>query len=348
MGSVGHHHLASRIGEAHEREDIAGQSGPVSLARTLRYSVPGRCHRPSEKEGTLTPKHSPPLPLAPVVAVLNMKGGVGKTTISAHVMRVLYKALLKRVLLVDFDPQFNLTQTVVPQATYERLKQENKTVLSVMEPAPQTSLFTITANLPPPPAISEVAFLLKKLRGDSASLMLVPGDFSLIKYSLIDDARSLAPVKSRFKAFIADARTTMDLVCLDCNPSSSFMTLCALEVATHLLVPVRPDRFSILGLELLDAFVSDLPTLKQEPKQLIVLNGIPRSNYDPSVENILRSHPKFGVRTLSTPLHLSSLLSASPSYTGFASDKPVPNRHRVTANIETLAKEIGKELGIAS
>jgi chromosome partitioning protein len=42
-------------------------------------------------------------PLAPVVAVLNMKGGVGKTTISAHLMRVLYHALGKRVLLIDFD-----------------------------------------------------------------------------------------------------------------------------------------------------------------------------------------------------------------------------------------------------
>ena len=124
------------------------------------------------------------------------------------------------------------------------------------------------------------------------------------------------------------------------------MTICALEVATHLLVPVRPDRFSILGLELLDAFVEDLPTLKQKPKQMIVLNAIPKSNYDPSVENILRSHPKFGTRTLSEPLNSSKLLAASPSYTGFATDKPVPHRLSVTSNIERLAMELGKELGL--
>lgn len=51
-----------------------------------------------------------------------MKGGVGKTTVSAHVMRVLYLKLLKRTLLVDFDPQFNLTQTIVPQSDYELYK----------------------------------------------------------------------------------------------------------------------------------------------------------------------------------------------------------------------------------
>jgi len=276
-----------------------------------------------------------------------MKGGVGKTTISAHVMRVLYRTLLKRTLLIDFDPQFNLTQTVVPESAYEKYKQENRTILSVMEPPPRVSLFTVTKNLPPPPALADVSITLKKLNNDPAELLLVPGDFGLVKYSLIDDAKSLAPVKDRFLAFVANARAAMDLVCIDCNPSSSFMTLCALEAATHLLIPVRPDRYSMLGLKLLDAFVSDLPTLKQKPKQLIVLNGIPKSNYNPAVENILRSDPDFGLRTLSTPLYQSSLLAANPSYTGFASDKPVPHRLRVTANLEALAKEIGKELGIS-
>ncbi|WAH65580.1 ParA family protein [Xanthomonas hortorum] len=40
----------------------------------------------------------------PVLAVLNMKGGVGKTTIAANVMRLLYKQFSKRTILVDFDP----------------------------------------------------------------------------------------------------------------------------------------------------------------------------------------------------------------------------------------------------
>jgi len=146
----------------------------------------------------------------------------------------------------------------------------------------------------------------------------------LVKYSLIDDVKSLLPVKQRFKDFVSNARAEMDLVCIDCNPSSSFMTVCALEVASHVIIPVRPDRFSVLGLELLDAFITELPTLKQKPKLIIVLNGIPRSNYDPAVENILRSHPRFGGLTLSTPLYQSSLLAANPSYTGFASDKPGP------------------------
>jgi hypothetical protein len=52
--------------------------------------------------------------LAPVVAILNMKGGVGKTTISAHVMRVLYRTLRKKTLLIDFDPQFDFADSQRP------------------------------------------------------------------------------------------------------------------------------------------------------------------------------------------------------------------------------------------
>jgi chromosome partitioning protein len=280
-----------------------------------------------------------------VLAVLNMKGGVGKTAISAHVMRVLYRRMQKKALLIDFDPQFNLTQTVVTQINYEKCKNLNRTILSVMEPAPQKSLFKITSSMPPPPTWQEVSITLKALTDNSAWLTLVPGDFGLVKYSLIDDSSALLPVKNRYKEFIEKSRDDFDLICIDCNPSSSFMTVCALEVATHLLIPVRPDRFSILGLELLDAFVTDLPTISTPPKQIIVLNGVNRSGYDPAVENILRSHAKFGAKTLSTPLYLSSLLAANPGYTGFASDKPVPNRYRVTRNIEQLADEIGQELG---
>jgi chromosome partitioning protein len=280
-----------------------------------------------------------------VVAVLNMKGGVGKTAISAHVMRELYRTYGKKVLLIDFDPQFNLTQTVVAQNFYEKCKQDNRTILSVMEKAPVTSLLTVTNTVTPPPNLSDVTILLKRLTDNSAWLYLVPGDFGLVKYSLIDDGARLTPIKKRFKQFVSNAQDICDLVCIDCNPSSSFMTLCALEACTHLLVPVRPDRFSVLGLEMLDAFVSDLPTLHTQPKQMIVLNDVPTTGYDPAVENLLRSHPKFGSKTLATQLFHSKLLAATPSYTGFASDRPAPNRFRVTKNIVALAKEIGNELG---
>lgn len=284
--------------------------------------------------------------LAPVVAVLNMKGGVGKTTISAHLMRVLYLRLMKKTVVIDFDPQFNLTQTVIPQTHYEKLKQAGTTILSVMEQAPQISLFSVSQATTAPPSLNDVSIVMKQTNNAAAELRIVPGDFGLVKYSLIDDTASLAPVRKRFRTFIEQARQQMDLVCIDCNPSSSFMTICALEAATHVLVPVRPDRFSILGLELLDQFIKELPTLPIKPKIIAILNGISRTNYDPTVENILRSHPEFGSRTLSNRIYMSSILAANPTYTGYATDKKVPHRHSISNNLAAAAIELGKELGL--
>lgn len=89
-------------------------------------------------------------PKAPVIAVLNMKGGVGKTTISAHLMRHLFERLQKSTLLIDLDPQHNLSQTVLSATGYEALRNKGKTVARVMEPAPAQSLFTVTQDQGPP------------------------------------------------------------------------------------------------------------------------------------------------------------------------------------------------------
>lgn len=281
----------------------------------------------------------------PVVAVLNMKGGVGKTTITAHVMGgVLSQSMKKGVTLVDFDPQFNLTQALVTGDVYQRLKEANTTVFSVMERPPHTSLFTVSNTPALPPKLQDVSIPLGE---EGANVRLVPGDFAMVKYSLIDDASLLKPVKQRFVQFIKAAGAESDVVCLDCNPSSSFMTLCALEAATHILVPVRPDKFSLQGLDLLDQFIAKVAALPKPPKLMVVLNTA-QSRYDPAVENELRGHPRFGSLTLATRLNHSKLLEASEEHTGFATDRRVPFRKHVLRNLQLLATEISQELGLTA
>ncbi|MBU9155200.1 ParA family protein [Burkholderia gladioli] len=282
---------------------------------------------------------------AAVVAVLNMKGGVGKTTISAHVFRHLYLHLARSTVLVDFDPQFNLTQTIISQSYYERLKAAKKTILSVMEDHSAPSIFKISDKLGPPPDLDSVSIPVKKLmERPEVNLRIIPGDFDLVKYSLINDANVLDPVRQRFSSFIENARDQKDVICIDCNPSSSFMTLCALQVATHVIVPVRPDRYSLLGLKLLDQFISEIPTIVKKPKLIVMLNGIKAKGYDPAVENSLRSDPYFGPMTMVAGLHTSKLLEATTAYTGFATDRK--QNWRVTPQITSIVEELGKSLGI--
>jgi len=280
------------------------------------------------------------------VAVLNMKGGVGKTTISAHVMRVLYQRKQKKVLLVDLDPQFNLTQCVLKRSRYEKLKRDGKTIYLAMEPPSEVGLFDVAAGNHPPPQVTDLALQLRWMTATAAHLHLVPGDFSLVKYSLIKETDKLGSVRTRFLQFMSMARDEYDLVVLDCNPSSSFLTTCALEACSHLIVPVRPDRYSVLGLELVADLVDLLPTVQPKPARSVILNAIPTANYDRTVEDELRAHGTYGPEVLAGRIRISSLLRADNKYTGFATDRPVANRIRLTRELNAIVDELAGRIGI--
>ena len=78
---------------------------------------------------------------APVCAVLNMKGGVGKTTLSVNVFRQMYSDNKLSVLLIDLDPQYNLTQQLFTQERYDNAVEEGRTSLRLFEPAPVSDFF---------------------------------------------------------------------------------------------------------------------------------------------------------------------------------------------------------------
>jgi chromosome partitioning protein len=281
-----------------------------------------------------------------VVSVLNMKGGVGKTTITAHVMREFYRRRKKNVLVIDLDPQFNLTQCVMGRAEYDKLKGNNKTIFQAMEPPSNVGLFDVKTTVHAPPKPADISHNLKHITGTSIKFDLLCGDFRLVKYSLIDDHNKLELVKTRFLTFISMARQIYDLVVIDCNPSSSFITLCALHACQSLLVPVRPDRYSILGLELLNDFVAQVPTIHPKPSFTVLLNGVKRSAAVSPVEVDLRKHSVFGPNVLVSKLYQSGLLAATSNYAGFATDKRVAHRKKIAADIAKVVDELATVWGL--
>lgn len=280
----------------------------------------------------------------PVVSVLNMKGGVGKTTISANIFKHIYDILHKNVLLVDFDPQFNLSQALLSQQSYEKHKTERRTISQVMTPCGRRSLYDTTSPLPPP-SIDDVSITLRKSSSPSKKIHLVPGNFDLVKFSLIDDKRVLNNSKARFVNFINQAKNEFDIICLDCNPSSSFMTQCAISVSSHIIVPVKPDKYSLQGLDYLHDFISTYPGLTSRPKFIVILNGID-ANYPGEVENELRQSPIFGPTTLANGLYNSAYLEARPNRTGFATDKGGPYYWKLYHVLTAITHELQPLIGI--
>lgn len=286
--------------------------------------------------------------LAPVVSVINMKGGVGKTTVSANVPREIFRTHGKKVLLVDFDPQFNLSQLLLTKQEYEGLQASGKTLLHIMDPPPPKSVFA--TSVADTITIDDVEKFTHPLRyitnKPEIKLRLVPGDFQVAMLNLKENAAALKGPRKRFDSFINSARLLYDLVVLDCNPSSSFMTRCAIENSSHLLVPVRPDKYSILGVEMISMYFSSFPNLVKKPEMLILLNDMHTDDDHFEVESQLRGHSVYGPITLVNHLPRTKILSSRTSYSGFAVDRKVKNSKTIAERLKDVGTEIAKKVGV--
>jgi chromosome partitioning protein len=227
-------------------------------------------------------------PTAPVIAVSNLKGGVGKTTLAAHVFSALSNQTNLSILMIDLDPQANLSQFVLPQKRLHALIEDDKSVLSLFEnslvygsPSPRATLFSTNDTPIDRVAINDIAeevgsSELAVLAGvDSKPVFLIAGQFELVKYTLPMNAGGLQSAKRNFLKSINAAQKEFDVIVIDLNPSSSFMIECALTAATHVLCPMRPDKYSIQGLEGMKRLIEEAYGLHHKPQIIGVFNGVP-------------------------------------------------------------------------
>lgn len=110
------------------------------------------------------------------IALVNMKGGVGKTTLAVNLADALSRREDKRVLLVDLDPQFNATQCLLSGEDYvTRRDAGGDTIISVFTEADQQVISAVSGiNRTPAKKLEDIQpWVIKK------NLDLVPGDLEL-------------------------------------------------------------------------------------------------------------------------------------------------------------------------
>lgn len=181
--------------------------------------------------------------MAIIVALVNMKGGVGKSTLSANLGWFCAYRKNKRVLLVDLDPQFNLSQYVLRPEKYEKHITEGKpTVLDIFEQITPSAVSGAPRKELKP---EEVAVNVGKW-SDGSYLELLPSRLELAwtlknptdKVQLLND-------------FLDNVKAKYDLILIDCPPTESVLTTAAYLSSDYILVPVRPEFLSTIGLPLL-------------------------------------------------------------------------------------------------
>ncbi len=214
------------------------------------------------------------------VTVFNHKGGVGKTTLTMNLAAALAQ-LGRRVLLVDTDPQCNLTSYLIDDAVVDGLldkadSPEGQTIWSAVRPVSE--------------AVGGI-FPIKPLKTSVERLFLLPGDIQLSQFEtdLADFwAQSFQRKPKGFRGtsaiseLVGHVATSIgaDYVFYDSGPNIGPLNRCILLDCDFFIVPVACDLFSLRALKTLGrtltAWIEDWATISElAPEGIPLLNGRP-------------------------------------------------------------------------
>lgn len=249
-----------------------------------------------------------------VIAMLNIKGGVGKTVLAANLFAAAHLEGNKSVCFVDLDPQHNLSQYFLPPEERNRVRADAHTIYSAfIAKGPLSAPREEFARLP---------IQLNRSRGQGKQRFdLVVGDERLFEFTLDGRTdRERADALSRFHDLMALLRTRYDLIVIDANPCATFLTRCAVTAADHIAAPVRPEKYSLTGLNMLEQVCRDIRgrTLRSSEFS-VLLNGVgdrPRTRAGTDVDQATRaeiaSAPFFGAALLPEAIPYTSNLRTTP------------------------------------
>jgi chromosome partitioning protein len=196
--------------------------------------------------------------MAKVISFINYKGGVGKTTTTYHVGCSLAEHHRRRVLLLDIDPQTNLTFLCAPYERWRSFKSKNGTIASIY------SRYQDQLPLDTKRYIWQTP--VGRSRAKIQRLDLIPCDIELLgedlgggtlggtyptAEQLRRQARSYLREREFLKAIIKEVEEQYDFVLIDCPPNLYLMTQNALLASDSYVVTAIPDHLSTIGLNIL-------------------------------------------------------------------------------------------------
>lgn len=219
------------------------------------------------------------------IVFVNQKGGVGKTTSVINLGAYLARAG-KRVLLVDFDPQANLTSGVggakKAKGAYEVISGQT-TMRDIIKPTKVPGLFLAPSSI--------------DLSGATVELVDKEGRDHYLK-------NALALVKDEY-----------DFVLIDCPPSLGVLTLNGLSAADEVLIPLQCEYFALEGLSLI---LQTIQLVQKGMNTRLKIAGILFTMYDSRTrlaqDVVAQVSGYFGEKVFTTIIPRNVRLSEAPSH----------------------------------
>jgi chromosome partitioning protein len=223
--------------------------------------------------------------LGKIIAVVNQKGGVGKTTTAVNLTAALTDAG-KRVLLCDFDPQANATSGLGLDK-----RKISKSVYDV-----------IIDDVPVREAITQTKY------GD-----ILPSSSDLAGAAV--ELLSMQEPNYRLKKALEEVKGEYDAILIDCPPSLELLTINGLAAADSILVPVQCEYYALEGLADL---MTTLRLIKKRINPALEIFGVAltmfdgRTNFSTQVAQEVRRH--FPGKVFATVIPRNVRLAEAPSH----------------------------------
>lgn len=181
--------------------------------------------------------------MAKVVSLINLKGGVGKTTTTVQLAECLVSEFGKKVLVVDLDPQTNATISLIDEEKWEELDAAGQTLAQLfLDRIDRTSVFQLQEAIQP--SVSNLGL---------TRLSVLP---SSIRFIDIQDRIHEVSPRSGFalnpmevlQSALRPKLPDYDYVLIDCPPNLGFITRNGIEISDGYLIPTIPDTLSTYGI----------------------------------------------------------------------------------------------------
>jgi chromosome partitioning protein len=216
------------------------------------------------------------------IAVMNTKGGVGKSTLVLALAETLTAIFNKRVLVIDSDAQASVSSMLMTSLRLHKLQSEANTVVD---------LLAATVLQGQPLDCAKYVVGGSSDIDDASGLFLIPSDMQLTLFEREVSKESLhSALRSTIQKLLQEVRPEFDVVLIDCPPGLSVLTECWLREADFHVSPTKPDYISVCGLEVFRRFKSLNPEMGFAENLGVVVNlmdpnGAQDRDYDAWLRN---------------------------------------------------------------